>query len=312
MGGLTFFRKKEIVPVFIPQKLCGLLLPLITPMNEDFSVDTLALKAFTARLMNKGVKNFFVLSSFSESQFLSSEERKKIIQTVHHEVNGKGVILAGCFGSSPDEIISKINEVKEFTTLCVVNVPLNALERELEFVDFFDSLFTQTNANILLYNNSSIYKKSIPPLWLDNIINWERLVGVIDSSKNSEYLDELGKYYQFTRIFEENDELSFDALKRGFSGLCPLSSNAFPAYYLDLVNNYSELNFHTLVRNEAKISALNKLLPPQKKLQAFKYALSLSGLIQSCSSPLLETLTEKEKRLVEDAFGLKKRVFIQK
>jgi len=310
--GLTFFRKKDVVPIFVPQKLSGLLLPLITPMNSDFTVDSLALKAFTARLMNKGVKNFFVLNSFSESEFLSNEERKKIVQVVHNEVGSKGVLIVGCFGTSTDEIVSKINEAKEFSNLCVVNVPLAALERELEFVDFFDSLFTQTSANIILYNNPIVYKKSIPSLWLDNIINWERLVGVIDSSKNTDYLDELGKYYQFTKLFEENDELSFDALKRNFSGLCPLSANAFASYYLDLVNNYSDLDFHTLVRNEAKISALNKLLPSQKKLQAFKYALSLSGIIQSFSYPTLEELTEKEKRLVEDAFGLKKRISIQK
>ncbi|MFA6064355.1 MAG: dihydrodipicolinate synthase family protein [archaeon] len=310
--GLTFFRRKEVVPVFVPQKLSGLLLPIITPLNEDFTVDALALKAFTARLMNKGVKNFFVLNSFSESEFLSNEERKKILQIVSNEINGKGVLIVGCFGTSTDEIISRINEAKEFSGLCVVNVPLAALERELEFVDFFDSIFTQTSANIILYNNPSIYKKNIPPLWLDNIINWERLVGVIDSSKSSDYLDELGKYYQFTKIFEENDELSFDALKRGFSGLCPLSANAFPAYYIDLVDNYAGLDFHKLVRNEAKISALNKLLPTQKKLQAFKYALSLSGIIQSFSSPVLEELTEKEKRLVEDAFGVKKRILIEK
>jgi 4-hydroxy-tetrahydrodipicolinate synthase len=311
MRGLGFFRKKDSVSVFSPQKLSGLIVPLITPMNADHSVDTLALKTFTARLMNKGVKNFFVLNAFSESDLISSEERKKIVQTVHGELKNKGLLIAGCFASSTEEIISKINEVKEYTNLCVVNVPSSALERELGFVDFFDSLFTQTNANILLYNNSSLYKKSIPALWLDNIINWERLVGVIDNSRSSDYLDELGKYYQFTKLFEENDELSFDALRRGFSGLSPLSSNAFPAYYLDLVTNYSELDFHKLVRNEAKISALNKLLPSQKKVQAFKYALSLSGLIQSHASLELEELTEKEKRLVEDAFGVKKPIPVQ-
>ena len=123
-------------------------------------------------------------------------------------------------------------------------------------------------------------------------------------------MDELSKYYQFTKLFEENDELSFDALKRGFSGLSPLSANTFPAYYLDLINNYSELDFHKLMRNEAKISTLNKLLPSQKKIQAFKYALSLSGIIQPFSSPSLETLTEREKKVVEDAFGLKKKISV--
>jgi len=306
MRGVRFFGKNFLSKVSLQnEKPSGLIVPLITPLTQDNSIDELALKALTARLMNKGVRNFLVLNSYSEYEFLSPEQREKVMEIVSAEIEGKGLMLACCFDSSAEEIISKVIQAQKFTNLCVVNVPLNSLERELEFIDFFDSLFTQTSSRIILYNNSFLYKKSIPALWLDNIINWERLVGVVDYSRNPEYLDELGKYYQFTKLFEENEELVFDAMRRGFSGLACISGIAFPSYYLKLIENFGEIDFGTMVRQEARISAMMKMLPQNKKIQAFKYALSLQRLIQPYFSHQLEPLSEKEKHLVEQVFGIR-------
>jgi len=299
-----FFRKKDSVS-FSPSSLGGLIAPLITPMNSDKSIDSFALKTLTARLMNKGVKNFFVLSQFSEYQYLSSEQKKSLLGIVSSEINGKGILIAGCFGSDTEEVVQNVLDAQKFTNICAVNVPAMCLERELEFIDFFDSIFTRTSANILLYNNPFMGKKSIPPLWLDNIINWERLIGVIDYSRNPDYLDELGKYYQLTKLFEENEELAFDALRRGFSGLSCISVMNFASYYLSLIEDFSELDYARVMRMEAKVSALNKLIPQNKKVQIVKHILAAQGLIQPHYSEFLEPLSAKEIQLIENAFRLR-------
>jgi dihydrodipicolinate synthase/N-acetylneuraminate lyase len=167
-------------------------------------------------------------------------------------------------------------------------------------------LFTQTKANILVYNNPFLFKASIPALWLDNVINWEKLVGFIDASRNEDYIDELGKYSQLTKLFEENEDFAFVSLRRGFSGLCCLASLLFPSYYTNLIENFSEFDFKKMVRYEARVSALSKLLSPEKKVQAFKYALSLHGLIQPFSFEKYGELSEKERFLIEEEFSPRK------
>lgn len=304
MRKLGFFKKRNSFS-FSPASLQGLIAPLITPMNSDKSIDSFALKTITARLMNKGVKNFFVLSQFSEYTHLSPEQKKELMGIVSSEVSGKGFLIAGCFGSDTEEVVQNVIEAQRFTNICAVNVPAMCMERELEFIDFFDSIFTRTTTNILLYNNPFMSKKSIPPLWLDNIINWERLIGVIDYSRNPDYLDELGKYYQLTKLFEENEELAFDALRRGFSGLSCISTITFASYYLSLIEDFSELDYARVMRMEAKVSALNKLIPHNKKVQVVKHILALQGLIQPYYSDSLEALTQKEMQLIENAFKLR-------
>jgi len=308
---ISFFAKKETISVLNPRSISGLIVPLLTPLNEDKSVDVLALKTITARMMNKGVRNFFILSDFSEQEFLPESERMKVVQTVFDCLSGKGFLLIGCFGASADEIIERVNEAIKFSSICVVNVPPSSINRELEFVDFFDSLFTKTKANILIYNNPFVFKQNIPSLWLDNIINWEKLVGIIDYNRNPEYLDDLGKYYQFTKLFEGNEELAFDALRKGFAGLSCSSSNLAPTYYLQLIEGFSDLDFKHLMRMEAKISAFNKMIPIDKRIQAFKYALFLNRFMNPFFFESLQALSDKEKRLIEDAFAPSKPISVQ-
>jgi 4-hydroxy-tetrahydrodipicolinate synthase len=309
---ISFFGRKEaFIPALPISSLQGLIVPLITPLKEDLSIDEIALKTLTARLMNRGVKNFFVLSNFSEGEYIVPEQKQKIMEIVSKEIGGKGLMIVGCFGSDTNQIIESVLLAQKFTNLCVVNAPIDALERELGFVDFFDSLFINTTANILLYNNPIVFKRSIPALWLDNIINWERLSGVIDSSRNPDYLDELGKYYQFTKLFEENEELAFDALRRGFSGLCCASSILLPAYYLSLINDFPGMDYARIMRMESKVSAVYKLIPHAKKLQVIKHILSLQGLILPFHSVQIESLSDKEKKVVEGIFHLKQSI-IQK
>ena len=70
-------QKKSLVNGLSPRgglsPIKGLIVPLLTPLNEDFSIDSLSLKALVARLMNKGVKNFFALEQQRYSKTLQRQ-----------------------------------------------------------------------------------------------------------------------------------------------------------------------------------------------------------------------------------------------
>ena len=53
MRKMGFFGKRKVVSLN-PINLSGLIVPLVTPLNKDKSLDLLSLKTLVARLMNKG------------------------------------------------------------------------------------------------------------------------------------------------------------------------------------------------------------------------------------------------------------------
>jgi len=116
----------------------GLVVPLLTPLKDDLSVDSVALKNHTARLLNRGVKNFFALGSTGEFNSLVERQERRVIEVVSDTVGSHGVVLAGCFASSTDEIISKVKFAQRHADYCVINVPLGALTNEFHFIDFFE------------------------------------------------------------------------------------------------------------------------------------------------------------------------------
>ncbi|MCX6803161.1 MAG: dihydrodipicolinate synthase family protein [Candidatus Diapherotrites archaeon] len=324
MKRIGFFGRKTLRS-FSPQNLSGLIVPLITPMNEDLSVDFFALKAITARLMNKGVRNFFVFNIFSEENNVSFNDKIKILKIVSEEISGRGLLLCGCFGHDTDSIVSSVVEFEKFADCFVVNVPRLAFESELGFTDFIDALMTQTKSNFLLYNNSSITYNNlssifpnpsipnmrIPLSLLEGVLNWERLFGIISYSSSPGEIGELAYYSSTLKLFEESEVLSFPALRNGFVGLSCPAALFMPSYFLALVEGFDSIDFGRMSRYESRVTAFNKVFS-KKRIQAIKKLLSLQRLIQYYHSTELAPLDEKEVSFLLDSFNFNKKISVSK
>ncbi len=300
MRRLGFFGKREIISLSF-QNLSGLIVPLLTPLNEDKSIDFLSLKTLTARLLNKGVKSFFLFGPYSEQEFLSFDNRVAIMEVVFKEVNGKGFMLTGCFGKNTDEIIERVLEAQKFTNYCVVSIPKSALEDEVSFVDFFDLLFRHTSANIVLYDDVRLSGAVIPIPWIEKIVTHERFIGIIEYSKDIDYINELSKFNQVTKLFEASKDMAFYCLRNGFSGIACSSSLIFPGYFLELAQSKGEMDMRKYLLNDSKINDIKKSYPFNKKMQALKRVLFLRGIMNAYSFDDSLALTEIEKVKIEQA-----------
>ena len=285
------------------KSISGLVVPLLTPMNENAEVDFFALKTLTARLMNKGVKNFFILGPLSEQESISIRDKKEIINVVSQITRKRANLLIGCFAGSTDEVIDSVLIAQKYSDYCVVNVPFPALTNEVLFIDFFDKLFTRTKAKIILLNDPFYFKRNIPIIGIERIANWEKLIGVIDNSANNSYYKALSDHYQSLEIFQGKEELIVDSLSMHCKGIVPLLSNFLPSVFVDIDKEFEQAGYNQMLRKQTKIkSLLNDYFPSGKRVQSIKYALSMVGVIQKFYSMSLKELTEKEEEIIESYF----------
>lgn len=300
MRRIGLFGKREIISP-PSSNLSGLIVPLLTPLNEDKSIDLISLKTLTALLLNKGVKNFFLFGPYSEQEFLSPNQRLEIMDVVFKEVNGKGFLLVGCFGKNIDEVIDRVSEAQKFTNYCVVSLPNSVLEDEITFTDFFDLLYRHTKSNIMLYDDVRLSNSIIPVSWLEKIVTWERFIGIIEYSKDVDYLNDLSKFYQVTKLFEASKDMAFYCLRQGFSGIACNSSLIFPSYFLELAESKGEMDMRKYLVNDSRINDIKKSYPQNKKMQALKRVLFLRGLMNDYCFDDSLALTELEKVKIEQA-----------
>jgi dihydrodipicolinate synthase/N-acetylneuraminate lyase len=300
MRKMGLFGKRRIISPS-PANLSGLIVPLLTPLNEDKSIDFISLKTLVARLLNKGVKSFFLFGPYSEQEFLSSSEKEAILEVVFKEVNGNGFVLAGCFGKDVDEIVELVAIAEKFTNYCVVSLSKTILEDELSFIDFFDHIFRHTKTNILLYDDIRLSGIVIPVPWLEKIVTWERFIGIIEYSKDIDYINELNSLNHLTKLFEASKDMAFYCLRQGFCGIACNSSLIFPGYFLELAESMGEMDMRKYLINDARINEIKKSYPIGKKMQALKRVLFLRGLMNSYCFDDSLSLTELEKVKIEQA-----------
>ncbi|MDO5031113.1 dihydrodipicolinate synthase family protein [Corynebacterium sp.] len=85
--------------------LHGVVPPLLTPLNSDYSVDTETLAKHTERLIKAGVHGLFVLGSSGEVAFLTREQRKQVISTVMEQAAGRLPVIAGVIDMTTPRVI---------------------------------------------------------------------------------------------------------------------------------------------------------------------------------------------------------------
>ncbi len=277
----------------------SLIVPLLTPFNEDNSIDHIAFKSQIARLMNRGVKNFFVLSKFGEQEFLSTAAEREVIKIAFENIKKKDNFFIGCFSQSTEEIISKIHFAQNYTNNCVINVPYSALTNEVEFIDFFDKIFTKTKSNIFIFNDPILFKRNIPIVGLNRIANWEKFLGVFDYSKNPIYFKAISEYHQSFSVFQGIEELAIESFNHKCEGLVVGLANLMPEYFLNMKNDFIKNGYNSLIRDEMHILTLMRDFFPDKRIQLYKKILSQEGVMQEYYSKELAPLENSEIKALE-------------
>lgn len=165
----------------------GVIPPVVTPFNEDFSIDRESLATQVRRMIDAGVDGLFALGSSAEVAFLTRENRRAVIETIVKAADGKVPVLVG---------------VIDTTTLRVAEHVADAVELGASGLVATAPFYVRTHPNEIL-NHFRLIHKMAPelPLYLyqipvsvhvtvsDDLILQLAEEGVIAGLKDSSGLD---------------------------------------------------------------------------------------------------------------------------
>ncbi len=97
--------------------ITGLITEIITPFNEDGSIDYQMAGDLIDFQLSKGVKNIFVNGLGAECHEMSFEEKLNLLKVVYSRTNGKAKIMACAFESTANEN-KKLLDLYEETGMC--------------------------------------------------------------------------------------------------------------------------------------------------------------------------------------------------
>lgn len=212
--------------------LRGIIPPIITPMNEDESINEPELRNQVNRLIQAGVHGLFPFGTNGESYILNEKEKERVLAVVVEENAGRVPVYAGsgCVGTKDTIRMSQMAQSLGADVLSVIT-PWFAKASDEELYQHYRAVAKAVTIPVVLYNIPARTGNSLSPALVERLSAVENIVGVKDSSGN---FDNMLQYLERTRKREDfvvlsgNDSLIYWNLLAGGSGGIAGCANVYP------------------------------------------------------------------------------------
>ncbi|RYM05028.1 dihydrodipicolinate synthase family protein [Sporolactobacillus sp. THM7-7] len=286
----------------------GVYVALVTPMTDDYQVDTRRLHEICDWMIREGVDGLIPSGSLGEYATLSNEERASIVDTVIEASKGRVPVLVGTAAAATKDVVYWAEYAKQKGAEGLLSLPpINYVPLENEVIAHYQAL-SKVGLPIIAYNNPRDYATDLTPDLLIKISKLDHVVGVKEFS---------GDVRRVHTILEQTDlevmigvdDLALEGALSGATGWISGVPNALPKEGVQLFNL-------------ARAGKLDEALPIYRKLlpllhydakpilvQAIKYMMELAGQPVGPVRPPRLPLTDKAYSEIKEAFSNASSVF---
>jgi 4-hydroxy-tetrahydrodipicolinate synthase len=292
----------------IEKKYHGIVIPAVTPLNENFSLDEVAVEKMFVNFHQYHVHPF-IIGTTGESASLSNTVKKDYLKAASKYKQTSSFLYAGISSNV-------LNESIEFAKLCADNnvdvvaatLPTYYVLTESQVKKYFEQLADAVPLPLIIYNIPATTHMSIPLQIIDELSHHENIVGTKDSERSDERLSESLKLWKDRKDFSHFlgwAAKSNVALLNGGDGLIPSTGNLIPFIYNEM-QKAAALNDVDKVNDMQRLSDVFGNLYQSGKtlgesLWALKVLMNNAELCQPFVMPPLQPKSkEEEKQLVAD------------
>ena len=291
------------------------IVPMVSPFGADHSIDRVAVGRMCELFVKAGV-SVFALGTTGEGDSISTEQREKLVQCVVKEINGRTKIYAGLAGNS---LADSITDSKKYADLganyLVAKLPAYYPMNDTQMLLYLEKMADSVSLPLFIYNIPATTHLSIPLEIVERLSYHPNILGLKDSERNKERLDESIRLWGGREDFDFLigwAPMSAYGLQKGANGIVPSTGNICPEMYVQMieaVNREDEKSTLELQEKTDRISALyQKDRTLSQSIPALKTLMKTKGL---CSGEVLlpmlaMSLHEEENYLVEVKSELEK------
>ena len=162
----------------------GVIPAVTTPFGSDLSIDLSALGQHCRWLAERGCTGVIVLGSLGEGGTLDRAEKRAVIDTAVHALEGRGPVVAAVASLRTSEAVELAREAEEAGAAGLMVLPPYVYRGDRrETREHFSAVFRVTALPCMLYNNPIAYGTDVlPDHLLELATDHPNLVAVKESS----------------------------------------------------------------------------------------------------------------------------------
>ncbi len=260
----------------------GVIVPLVTPFNEDYSIDVPALEEHIEFLQTVGVHGIFINATTGEFTSLSVEERKFLAERGREFVKST-FYLVGTASSDTFEVIELTKHSQDIgADYVVIAPPYYCPLNDDALFRHYSMIAEKTDIPIILYNIPSCANPLSVSLIKRLAAEYSNIAGVketIDSVNHIRdvILDVKGERMDFM-VFTGLDQHFLNTLILGGDGGIMACANFAPEVHLALYKAFQERRFEEAFEHARRLAKLSRVYDIASSFgSAIKLAMSLRG-----------------------------------
>ncbi|MGI6581018.1 MAG: 4-hydroxy-tetrahydrodipicolinate synthase [Erysipelotrichaceae bacterium] len=290
----------------------GIIVPIVTPMNDDESLNLEELSVQAERMIENGIHGIFCFGTNGEGYILNGKEKRQILETIVKTVNNRVPVYAGTGCVSTKETIEQSLMAKEVgADVLSIITPSFAKASQEELFCHYKTIADAVDMPIILYNIPARTGNTLEPETVEKLIVCKNIVGIKDSSGVWEnigaYLEVAKKRKDFA-VLSGNDSLILNTLKHNGKGAIAGCANVYPHTLASIYNLYKEGDLEKAEKAQNSIASLRAVFKYGNPNTIIKKAVNLLGYqVGECRAPFngiseegymaLKTVLEKNKQL---------------
>ncbi len=281
----------------------GVFTAIVTPFNQDESVDEETLRSLIEYNIENGVSGIVPCGTTGESPTLSHDEHDRVIEITVEQVNGRVPVIAGTGSNSTREAIRLTTHAQEVGVdgVLLVNPYYNKPTQE-GLYRHFKAIAESVSIPCILYNIKGRTAINLETGTLIRLANdCENIVGVKEASGDLDQMkDVIARRPANFSVLSGDDNMTLGLIQAGGDGAISVASNLVPNQVSEMVRLALAGNFTEATRLNEELMPLFEALFVETNPIPIKYMLSRRGMCQEVYRlPLCELRPASKQRVQE-------------
>jgi len=220
------------------KELRGTGVAMVTPFNEDRSIDFKGLSNLIEHLIDGGVEFLVSMGTTGESAVLSNEEKDNVVAFSKEKINGRVPFVVGIGGNNTAAIVDQI-KATDFTDVDAILSVSPAYNKPTQegIYQHFKAISEVSPVEIILYNvpgRTSSNMEASTTLRLAN--DFENVVAVKEASGNMEQIMTILRDRPIGfKVLSGDDALTLPMVLMGADGVISVQAMAQPKEFSEMV-----------------------------------------------------------------------------
>ena len=272
------------------KKYNGVVVPAVTPLNEDFTIDEAAVEKMFSNFYAHKVMPF-ILGTTGESASIPVKTKNAFIKKAGLTKPAGTFLYAGISSNCLEESVLSAKYCSDHGVDVVVATAASYFAlTETQLLHYFTNLADESPLPVIIYNIPATTHISLPLTVLDKLSHHPNIAGAKDSERSDERLQQsiaLWKNRTDFSHFVGWAARSAPALMDGSDGIIPSTANVFPAVYAQMLEAVAQGNMEQANQLQKISDLLGNIYQGGKTLGESLWALKVLMHAQKLCKPIV-------------------------